>query len=38
LIINVKLSNNGVFEVITADVGATVTLNWKPGGTYNPSF
>lgn len=37
-IINVKLGNKGVFEIITSDVGATVTLNWKPGGTYNPSF
>ncbi len=37
-IVNVKLGENGVFEVISAEASVSVTLDWKPGGTYNPSF
>ena len=38
-IIKAQLSNDGsVVPVNASDVGASVTLDWKSGGGYNPSF
>ena len=35
-IIRCRLTADGAVEVTTPNVGVSVTLNWKPGGTYNP--
>ena len=37
-IINVKLTGNGIFEVTTPETSVSVTLDWKEGGTYNPTM
>ena len=33
-----KIDEKGVLLIADASVGVSVTLNWKPGGTYNPDL
>ena len=35
-IIRCQITADGAVEVQTPNVGVSVTLDWKPGGTYNP--
>lgn len=35
-ILKVKLGDNGEASAVTANVGVSVTLDWKEGGTYDP--
>ena len=37
-IIKVKMQADGSFEPVTSEVGVSVTLDWKSGGTYTPEF
>ncbi len=37
-IIKLRLKDKGEAEMITADVGISVTLDWKQGGEYHPSI
>ena len=37
-IIKAKVYPNGALEITDADIGASVMLDWKEGGTYNPQF
>ena len=37
-IIKVRLNDNGIIESDSPEVGVSVTLDWKPGGTYNPEI
>lgn len=37
-VIQVSINKNGVVETTDASVGASITLDWKPGGTYNPEI
>lgn len=37
-IIQVSIGANGAVETVDASVGASITLDWKPGGTYNPEI
>lgn len=37
-IIQVSIGANGAVETTDASVGASITLDWKPGGTYNPEI
>jgi hypothetical protein len=32
------MGDNGVIESDSPEVGVSVTLDWKPGGTYNPEI
>lgn len=37
-IVRVRVSDNGTIETDAPNVGVSVTLDWKPGGQYNPSL
>lgn len=37
-IIKAKIGDNGQIEPEAPTVGVSVTLDWKPGGTYNPEI
>lgn len=38
-VVKAKVSNNGTLTTDnTTEVGVSVALNWKPGGTYEPDF
>ena len=37
-IIRCRLTADGVVEVLTPNIGASVTLDWKPGNEYNPDI
>ena len=37
-IIRARIGENGQVESETPNVGVSVTLDWKPGGTYNPTL
>lgn len=37
-IIKVYRGPNGVIESVDSEVGVSVTLDWKPGGIYNPEL
>ena len=37
-VIKTKMDNEGAIEAVTAGVGVSVTLDWKPGGEYNPEL
>ena len=37
-IIKAKAYPNGTLEITDAEVGASITLDWKPGGEYNPDL
>ena len=37
-IIKAKVYPDGALEITDADIGASVMLDWKEGGTYNPQF
>jgi hypothetical protein len=37
-IIKARVGENGQIESETPNVGISVTLDWKKGGTYNPEL
>lgn len=37
-IIKVRVGDNGQLESETPNVGVSVTLDWNPGGVYNPTL
>ena len=37
-VVKVRLRPDGGIEAVTPEVGVSVTLDWKPGGVYNPEF
>ena len=37
-IVKAKIGDNGQVEPEGSEVGVSVTLDWKPGGTYNPDI
>lgn len=37
-IIRCRITAEGAVEVLTPNIGASVTLDWKPGGQYNPDI
>lgn len=37
-IIRCQATANGIIETSNTEVGASVTLDWKPGSTYNPQI
>lgn len=37
-VLQVSIGSNGATQTTSADVGATVTLDWKDGGHYNPDM
>jgi len=37
-VVHVKLDPTGSAESKNPTVGVSVTLDWKPGGTYNPEL
>lgn len=37
-VVKMKLKNDGGLEAVTGDVGVSVTLDWKQGGTFEPEL
>ena len=37
-VVKVRLRPDGGIEAVSPEVGVSVTLDWKPGGVYNPEF
>lgn len=37
-VVKMKLKTDGGLEAVTGDVGVSVTLDWKEGGTYEPEL
>ena len=37
-VVKVHMGEDGTIESESPEVGVSVTLNWQPGGTYNPEI
>ena len=37
-IVKVRIGEQGEIQPEAQEVGVSVTLDWKPGGTYNPDL